>query len=47
MLTVSALCKEGCNWSREKWRESRKPLGHKWWRLLADSDVPSVVISDK
>ena len=66
MLTVSALCKEGCNWSREKWRESRKPLwlnresdwsryrndefwlqflstsaaGHKWWRLLADSDVP-------
>ena len=68
MLTVSALCKEGCNWSREKWRESRKPLwlnresdwsryrndeiwhqflstsaaGHKWWRLLADSDVPSL-----
>ena len=69
MLTVSALCKEGCNWSREKWRESRKPLwlnresdwsryrndeiwhqflstsaaGHKWWRLLADYDVPRQV----
>ena len=25
-LKPSALCKEGCNWSREKTRESRKPL---------------------